>query len=111
MRMGEGVEDARVTFRVRNGQGRLQERGTGRAIADRTNAEGYARADYTPMSVRSTVEAEARGVTRKVTFTITASGGSTTPTTRDTGTTPQHDKSCCESQSSEPSANALGRRW
>ena len=83
----EGVEDARVTFRVRTGQGRLQERGSGRAIAARTNAEGYARADYTPMSVRSTVEAEARGVTQTVTFTITtdSSAPAATPGTS-TGT-------------------------
>ena len=44
------------------------------------------RADYTPMSANSTVEAEARGVTRTVTFTITAEGA-TTATTPGTGDT------------------------
>ena len=83
---GEGVEDARVTFRVRTGQGRLSQRGNGRAIAVRTNAEGYARADYTPLSARSTVEASVTGVTRTVTFTITATGS--VPTTTDPGGTP-----------------------
>ena len=83
---GDAVEDARVIFRVRTGQGRLSQRGNGRAIAVQTDSDGYARATYTPMSASSTVEAEARGVTRTVTFTITASGGSAAPTTRDTGT-------------------------
>ena len=83
---GDAVADARVIFRVRTGQGRLSDRGNGRAIAVQTNSSGHARATYTPMSASSTVEAEVRGVTRSVTFTITASGGSTTPTTRDTGT-------------------------
>ena len=35
---------------------------------------GLARADYTPMSARSTVEAEVRGVTETVTFTIITDG-------------------------------------
>ena len=83
---GDAVADARVIFRVRTGQGRLSDRGNGRAIAVQTNSSGHARATYTPISASSTVEAEVRGVTRSVTFTITASGGSTTPTTRDTGT-------------------------
>ena len=88
----EGVEDARVTFRVRKGQGRLQQRGTGRAIAVRTDSRGYARADYTPLSANSTVEAETRGVTRTVTFTITTTGAATpvptTPGTTGPSTTP-----------------------
>ena len=83
---GDAVADARVIFRVRTGQGRLSERGNGRAVAVQTDSRGYARATYTPMSASSTVEAEARGVTRTVTFTITASGGSAAPTTRDSGT-------------------------
>ena len=87
---GDAVPDARVIFRVRTGQGRLSERGNGRAIAVQTDSQGYGRATYTPISASSTVEAEARGVTRTVTFTITASGGTRTPTPRDTdtGTTP-----------------------
>ena len=83
---GDAVADARVIFRVRTGQGRLSERGNGRAVAVQTDSSGYARATYTPISASSTVEAEARGVTRTVTFTITASGGSAAPTTRDSGT-------------------------
>ena len=39
----------------------------------------------------STVEAEARGVTRRVTFTITASGGSAGPVSRDADGTPSGD--------------------
>ncbi len=83
---GDAVAETRVIFRVRTGQGRLSERGNGRAIALQTDNSGYARAPYTPISASSTVEAEASGVTRRVTFTITASGGAATPTTRDTDT-------------------------
>ena len=54
---GDAVADARVIFRVRTGQGRLSERGNGRAIAVQTNSSGYARATYTPISASSTVEA------------------------------------------------------
>ena len=71
---GTGVEDARVVFRVRTGQGRLSQRGNGRAVAVSTDSNGYARAAYTPMSARSTVEGSVTGVTRTVTFTITATG-------------------------------------
>ena len=69
-----GVEDARVFFRVRKGQGRLSQRGNGRAIGVYTDSRGYARADYTPISASSTVEAEVTGVRTSVTFTITATG-------------------------------------
>ena len=86
---GDAVADARVIFRVRTGQGRLSERGNGRAVAVQTDSQGYGRATYTPMSASSTVEAEVRGVTRSVEFTITASGGTaTTPRETGTGTTP-----------------------
>ena len=69
---GEGVEDVRVIFRVRQGQGRLSQRGNGRAIAAQTDSDGYARADFTPLIAGTiTVEAEVRGITEKVTFTIT----------------------------------------
>ena len=44
-----------------------------------------ARADYTPLSASSTVEASVRGVSETVTFTITTSGAATTtPGTDDT---------------------------
>ena len=88
---GDAVADARVIFRVRTGQGRFSERGNGRAIAVQTNSSGHARATYTPISASSTVEAEARGVTRRVTFTITASGGSAGPVSRDVDGTPSGD--------------------
>ena len=88
---GDAVADARVIFRVRTGQGRLSERGNGRAVAVQTDSRGHARATYTPISASSTVEAEARGVTRRVTFTITASGGSAGPVSRDADGTPSGD--------------------
>ena len=82
---GDAVEDARVIFRVRKGQGRLSQRGNGRAIAVQTDEDGYGRAAYTPMSASSTVEAEVRGVTRTVTFTITTDGSVPSTDTPDTG--------------------------
>ena len=83
---GARVSNARVVFRVRTGQGRLSQRGNGRAIADVTDSRGYARADYTPMSARSTVEASVGGVKETVTFTITTDGSApaATPGTGDT---------------------------
>ncbi len=65
------VADARVVFRVRTGQGRLSQRGNGRAIAVQTDARGYARTEYTPMSASSTLSASVNGVSEGVTFTIT----------------------------------------
>ena len=87
---GDGVEDTRVIFRVKKGQGQLSRvggsvRGNGRAVADRTDASGYLRMDYTPKSASSTVEAEASGLSEKVTFTITTDGAA--PATGTTGTT------------------------
>ena len=83
---GDAVEDTRVIFRVRTGQGRLTQRGNGRAVVVQTDSRGHARATYTPMSASSTIEVEARGVTRRVTFTITASGGAPTETPTPTST-------------------------
>ena len=89
---GDGVADARVIFRVRSGQGRLSQRGNGRAVAVQTDSRGFGRATYTPMSASSTVEVEARGVTRTVTFTISTGSAppttATTTRTTDTGVTP-----------------------
>ena len=78
------IEDARVIFRVRKGQGRLSQRGNGRAIADQTDEDGYARAEYTPMSASSTVEAQVRAVRDPVTFTITTDGSVPSTDTPDT---------------------------
>ena len=89
---GDAVEDVRVIFRVREGQGRLQEKGNGRATVAETDARGHARATYTPMSASSTVEAEARGVTRTVTFTITTGAAPATDTTGTAGSYKAGDK-------------------
>ena len=81
-----GVANVRVTFRVRTGQGRLSQRGNGRATAVETDQSGYARAPYTPLAQgTSTVRANATGVTQTVTFTITANGASETGTDPGTG--------------------------
>ena len=89
---GVAVAEARVIFRVRQGQGRLSQRGNGRAIAIVTDANGYGRAGYTPLSASSTVEASVSGVTETVTFTITADGAApATGTTGTTGTTTRTD--------------------
>ena len=82
---GNGVPNARVIFRVRTGQGRLSARGNGRAVGVQTDSSGFARAPYTPISASSTVEAEASGVTRAVTFTITTGAAPTTTTTTTPG--------------------------
>ena len=81
----DAIEDARVIFRVRKGQGRLSQRGNGRAVAIQTDSRGYARAEYTPISASSTVEAEVRGVRTPVTFTITATDAVPSTDTPDTG--------------------------
>ena len=82
---GRGVENAKVTFRVRDGQGRLSQRGNGRGIIKETDSSGHARATYTPMSASSTVRATAAGVTQTVTFTITT--GAAPPATGTPGAT------------------------
>ena len=88
---GNGVASVRVTFQVVSGQGRLSQRGNGRAVRVNTDRNGNARANYTPLADgTSTVRATAAGVTQTVTFTITAGAAapSTDDTTpRDTGTT------------------------
>ena len=83
---GNGVADTYVTFRVRTGQGRLSQLGNGRATVVETDARGFARAPYTPLSASSTVEASIRGVARTATFTITTGSAppATTPTTTPT---------------------------
>ena len=88
-----GVEDARVIFRVRSGQGRLSEAGStvsGRAIRVLTDDDGHARANYTPTGGGThTVKAEVKGVTRTVEFTITTGSAPADETgTRDAGTAP-----------------------
>ena len=75
-----GPADARVVFRVRSGQGRLSQRGNGRAVAVETDARGNARADYIPKSASSTVEARVAGVSETVTFTITTGAAPATGT-------------------------------
>ena len=86
---GDPVPDVRVIFSRRTGQGRLSDRGAGRNIAAQTDSQGYARATYTPASATSTVEAEVRGFTSIVTFTITT-GAAPAPgtTTRDADAAP-----------------------
>ena len=84
---GTGVPDTRVIFRVRTGQGSLQERGDGRGTTAETDRRGFASTPYTPMSTTSTVEAEVRGIQEKVTFTITTGSAPPTATTPTTGAT------------------------
>ena len=109
---GEAVEDARVIFRVRSGQGRLSQGGRGRAIAVQTDSRGHARANYTPTGGGThTVEAEVRGVTRTVEFTITTGSA---PPPRDLGTREEPSPTvspCCACRCGESSADVMGRRW
>ena len=69
---GNPAAEVRVTFRgVPAGRGKLSDRGNQNAIIVETDANGYARADYTPIRDGvHTVTAEARGVSRRVAFTI-----------------------------------------
>ena len=75
-RNGNGVRDVKVTFRVTSGQGRLSQRGNGKAIPVQTDSRGEARAPYTPLSASSQVRVNAARVTQTVTFTITTDGAS-----------------------------------
>ena len=89
-----GVANVRVIFRVVSGQGRLSQRGNGRAVAVQTNVSGEARAPYTPLSAASTVRATAASVSQTVTFTISAGSApppTTTPSTPDTDVTPSRE--------------------
>ncbi len=81
-----GVSDVRVTFRVlAPGQGRLSQRGNGRAVQVNTDRNGYASASLTPLGGDVIVEAKAAGVSASVTFIIDVSGA-TTPTPTPTPT-------------------------
>ena len=44
----DGLEGARVIFRVISGRGKLSARGNGRAIGAVTDEDGYARANFHP---------------------------------------------------------------
>ena len=86
---GTGVADARVTFRVISGRGRLSARGNGRAIGVQTDSRGFARADFTPTDGGTiTVRASTDDVSATVTFTITTGSASTTTRTPGTGVAP-----------------------
>ena len=76
-----GVANNRVIFRVKTGQGKLSDRGNGRAVAVQTDSRGYARADFTPLRAGTiTVEAKAAGVRAAGSFIINVNGA-----TGDTG--------------------------
>ena len=79
---GVGVANAKVTFRVRQGDGQLSDRGNGRARIVETDQSGYARAAFTPESAGTiTVEATVKGITQKVTFIINTGSAPPTDTT------------------------------
>ena len=85
----EGIEEERVIFRVKNRKGKFANaKGNLTAVIGVTDENGHARARFTPTSPGSiTVEAEHRDITRKVSFTITATGAGPTPgPSSDTGT-------------------------
>ncbi len=83
-----GVSDVRVTFRIlAPGQGRLSQRGNGRAVQVNTDRNGYASASLTPLGGDVIVEAKAAGVSASVTFIIDVSGTTTTPTPTPTPST------------------------
>ena len=77
----EGIAEERVIFRVKNRKGKFANaRSNPVAVIGVTDENGHARARFTPTSAGSiTVEAEHRDITRKVSFTITATGAGATP--------------------------------
>ena len=85
-----GVSDVRVTFRIlAPGQGRLSQRGNGRAVAVETDRNGYASASLTPLGGDVIVEAKAAGVSASVTFIIDVEGTTDAASTpRETSTAP-----------------------
>ena len=85
---GDGLEGARVFYRVSSGRGRLSARGNGRAIGVVTDDDGYARASFTPLDGGTiTVRANTDDLSATVTFTITT-GSAPTPRGPGTGGTP-----------------------
>ena len=87
MTTDDGVEGARVIFRVVSGRGRLSARGNGRAIGVVTDEDGYARANFTPLDGGTiTVRASADGVSANRQFTITTGSASSASGARDSGT-------------------------
>ena len=84
---GDGLEGARVFYRV-TGRGRISDgsRG-GRSIGVITDDDGYARANFTPTAGGThTVRVNTDDVSRIVTFTITAGSASSASGARDAGT-------------------------
>ena len=92
---GNGVANVRVTFEVVSGQGRLSQRGNGRAVRANTDRNGNASANYTPLADgTSRVRATAADVTQTVTFTITAGAAAPSPddtTPSETDVTPSRE--------------------
>ena len=118
---GDGLEGARVFYRV-TGRGRISDgsRG-GRSIGVITDDDGYARANFTPTAGgSSTVRVNTDDVSRIVTFTITTGSASSAssgmlqhlargiPAQADY---PWHDKSGGACRCGESSADVMGRRW
>ena len=84
---GDGLEGARVFYRV-TGRGRISDgsRG-GRSLGVITDDDGYARANFTPTAGGThTVRVNTDDVSRIVTFTITAGSASSASGARDAGT-------------------------
>ena len=86
---GDGIEDARVFYRVTEGRGRLSDPGStrrgGRSIGVITDDDGYARVNFTPTDGGThTVRVNTDDISDTVTFTITT--GAAPPTTRTPGT-------------------------
>ena len=84
---GDGLEGARVFYRVISGRGRLSARGNGRAIGVVTDSDGYARAVFTPLDGGTiTVRANTDDLSATVTFTITTGSAPSASGARDSGT-------------------------
>ena len=115
---GDGLEDARVFYRVIEGRGRISDgsRG-GRRIGVVTDDDGYARVNFTPTDGGThTIRVNTDDLSTTVEFTITTGSASGA---RDAGTggtpgrrNPRPEcKSGCACRCGESSADVMGRRW
>ena len=119
---GDGLEDARVFYRVIEGRGRISDgsRG-GRRIGVVTDDDGYARVNFTPTDGGThTIRVNTDDLSTTVEFTITTGSASLRiwregcrhgQYARHRRYTRPECKSGCACRCGESSADVMGRRW
>ena len=111
------VPNARVTFRVISGRGKLSERGNGRAIGVQTDSSGYARANFTPLDGGTISSGKCcrrycyrrRSRSQRGQHLQHLAQGILAD--RRTPPGPTTSKSGCACRRGESSADVMGRRW